>query len=63
MRQRDVPPDLQSQLEELFHEVWTAEARERLTDRIDNAIRLDDERKKRERRAAERDDPGTAGAP
>jgi len=36
---RTAPPDLQTQLEALLHEVWTAEARWRLEDRIDLAVR------------------------
>jgi hypothetical protein len=33
-------PDLQTQLEALFHTVWTAEAEWRREDRIDMAVRL-----------------------
>jgi hypothetical protein len=37
---REPPPDLQTQLEALFHQVWTEEAHWRREARIDLAVRL-----------------------
>ncbi len=37
---REPPPDLQTQLEAMLHEVWIEEERWRRDDRIDLAVRL-----------------------
>jgi hypothetical protein len=37
---REPPPDLPTQLEALFHQVWTEEERWRRDERIDLAVRL-----------------------
>ena len=46
MRLKENPPDLDSQLEELFHQVWDSERRERMNDRIDQEARTDEDRSK-----------------
>ncbi len=38
-RQQPAPPDLQTQLEDVLHQVWTEERRWRLEERIDRAVR------------------------
>lgn len=40
-------PDLQSQLESLFDQVWRSESDWRLWDRVDQAVMLEDLRTKR----------------
>jgi hypothetical protein len=42
---KEPPPDLQTQLEALLHQVWTEEERWRREDRIDLAVRLVRERR------------------
>lgn len=44
---KENPPDLPSQLEELFHQVWDSERRERMNDRIDQEARRNEHRSKR----------------
>lgn len=44
---RSDQPDLQSQLESLFDQVWRSESDWRLWDRVDQAVMLEDLRTKR----------------
>ncbi|HUZ86101.1 MAG TPA: hypothetical protein VNF26_04050 [Candidatus Baltobacterales bacterium] len=46
-KSRPDEPDLQSQLESLFDQVWRSESDWRLWDRVDQAVMLDDLRTKR----------------
>jgi hypothetical protein len=46
-------PDLHSQLESLFHQVWRSEADWRLWDRVDQAVMLESLRARRANRLAD----------
>ncbi|HEY1420223.1 MAG TPA: hypothetical protein VGG90_05885 [Candidatus Dormibacteraeota bacterium] len=46
-KSRSDAPDLQSQLESLFDQVWRSESDWRLWDRVDQAVMLEDLRVKR----------------
>jgi hypothetical protein len=46
-RTKSDAPDLQSQLESMFDQVWRSESDWRLWDRLDAAVTLDDLRRKR----------------
>lgn len=48
---RTPTPDLDTQLEDLLHQVYDSEHREQLMDRVDQAIHLDELREKRRRKA------------
>ena len=43
-------PDLDTQFEDLLHQVFESERRERINDQVDQAVRVEEERAKRERR-------------
>lgn len=47
---RSQTPDLDTQLEDLLHQVYDSEHREQLMDRVDQAIRLDALQAKRRRK-------------
>jgi hypothetical protein len=49
-KSRSDEPDLQSQLESLFDQVWRSESDWRLWDRVDQAVMLEDLRTKRDER-------------
>ena len=51
MRKVKTDPDLQSQLESLFDQVWRSEADWRLWDRVDALVMLESLRAKRAQRA------------
>ena len=51
MRKVKTDPDLQSQLESLFDQVWRSEADWRLWDRVDALVMLESLRVKRAQRA------------
>ena len=51
MRKVKAPPDLQSQLESLFDQVWRSEADWRLWDRVDALVLVESLRAKRAERA------------
>jgi hypothetical protein len=48
LRPRSDVPDLHTQLESLFDQVWQSEADWRLWDRVDASVELEDQRAKRE---------------
>jgi hypothetical protein len=48
---RSQPPDLDTQFEDLLGQIYDSERRERILDRVDAAIRNDEEREKRRKKA------------
>jgi hypothetical protein len=48
---RSTAPDLDTQLEDLLHQVYDSEHREQLMDRVDQAVHLEELREKRRRKA------------
>jgi len=44
------PPDLDTQFEDLLHQVFDSERRERMLDRIDIAVALEERKKARRRK-------------
>lgn len=56
-------PDLHSQLEDLWNQVWDSERRENILDRCDNAARIDAAKDAARRRKAQRDPSGSSSPP
>jgi hypothetical protein len=54
-RARPDVPDLHTQLESLFDQVWQSESDWRLWDRVDASVRIDDLRARRDDRDGEGD--------
>jgi hypothetical protein len=44
-------PEIEDQYETLFDQVWESERREGMNDDIDNAVRVEEEREKRRKKA------------
>lgn len=53
-RTKSDAPDLHSQLESMLDQVWRSEADWRLWDRVDAAVMLEDQRKKRAQQQGEK---------